>query len=281
VLYDEAVPSLSGELPPSVDVSAPNSARIYDYLLGGAHNFAADRKVADQAMAAGQISTLPVRANREFLRRVIRFMIESGVSQFLDLGSGIPTAGNVHEIAQQANPDARVVYVDNEPVTASHARHLLAGNANAAIIEADVRDPDIVLDHPDTARLLDFDRPVGIVMVSVLQFVPDADRPADLVATYRDAAAAGGFLALSHYTTDGYTVSKRRLARRATALYEQGTNTSVVPRSRTELAGLLTGLDLIEPGIVWAPQWHPDGVSSAGAAESEMYAAVTRIPSRT
>lgn len=272
------VPSLSGEPPPSVDVSAPNPARIYDYLLGGAHNFAADRTAADAAMAIGQISQEPARANRAFLRRVIRYMIESGVDQFLDLGSGIPTAGNVHEIAQQANPEARVVYVDSEPVAVSHARHLLTGNPNAAIVEADMRDPDAVLGHPDSVRLLDFSRPVGIVMTSVLQYIPDADRPADIIAAYRGAAAAGGFLALSHYTTDGYTVRKRRLARRGKSAYEESTGTSVVPRSRTELAGLLAGLDLIEPGIVWLAQWHPDSSSSAGTTESEMYGAVARVP---
>jgi hypothetical protein len=259
-------------------VSTPNPARIYDYLLGGSHNFAVDRETAERAMAAGQVTALPARLNRSFLRRAVRFMVDQGVDQFLDLGSGIPTVGNVHEIAQAANPAARVVYVDNEPVAVAHSRQLLADNPNAVIINTDIRDAEAVLADPDTRRLLDFTRPIGALLVSVLHFIPDEDRPGDLIQRYLADAPDGSYLAISHYTEDGYTEQKRELAERGKQAYQR-TGTLPVARGRADVAGLLAGLDLVPPGIVWTPEWRPDGGDPelASAAEAEIYGAVSRV----
>jgi len=276
---DPRIPSLSGQPPaPTVDISIPNAARIYDYMLGGCHNFAIDRETAEKAMAAGRVSPLPARANRSFLRRAVQFMIDAGIDQFLDLGSGIPTVGNVHEIAQEANPDAHVVYVDNEPIAAAHARQLLAGNPGATIVAADLRDTEAVLNAPETRRLIDFDRPVGILLVAVFHFIPDSDNPAEIVESYLKTTQAGGFLALSHYTEDGYTPEKRARAAAGRAAY----GTQVVGRGRTELLALMPGLDLVAPGIVYTPEWRPEDQEPAvpNPAEAEIYAAVARIPHR-
>jgi hypothetical protein len=265
---------------PLVDADTPNPARIYDYLLGGANNFAADRDAAEQAMRVGQVGRTVARSNRAFLRRAVRFMCEQGVDQFLDLGSGIPTVGNVHEIAQQANPHARVAYVDNETVAVTYARRLLADDPRSVMVEADLRHPEQVLADPALTGLLDLSRPVGILLVSVLHFVPDAEDPAGIVAGYREAAAGGGYLVVSHYTDEGYSEEKRARAEAGKDVYQRRTRTPVVARGRAELAALLAGTELVPPGVVWAPDWHPDGTGTDPevSSESEMYAAVARIP---
>ena len=268
----------AGELPPLVDVSRPNPARIYDYLLGGSHNFAVDRETAEQAMAAGQVTSAPAIANRSFLRRAVRFMIEQGIDQFLDLGSGIPTVGNVHEIAQQANPNARVVYVDNEPVAVAHAKALLAEDPNTAMVAADIRDIDTVLNHPDTRALLDFSRPIGVLLVAVFHFVPGSDDPASIVARYTSAVPEGSYLALSHYTQDGYDRDKLERMHKGMATYQR-TATPVYARTSEEIGALVSGLDIVEPGIVWTPLWRPDNSEPAlcEPADSEIYAVVASI----
>ena len=274
---DPRIPSLSGEPPaPTVDISMPNAARMYDYLLGGCHNFAIDRETAEKAMAAGRVSPLPARANRSFLRRAVRFMVEQGVHQFLDLGSGIPTVGNVHEIAQYANPEAHVVYVDNEPIAVAHARQLLADNSSAAIIGSDLREVETILNDPDTQRLLDFDKPIGVLMVAVFHFIPDLDDPAGIIGRYLGTLRAGGYLALSHYTEDGYTPEKRQLAAAGRAAY----GTQVVGRTRAELTALMHGLEIVEPGVVYTPEWRPDDEQPIveNPADAEIYAAVAKIP---
>jgi hypothetical protein len=262
-----------------VDVETPNPARIYDYLLGGANNFAADRDVAEQTMKVGQVGRTVARSNRSYLRRAVRFMCGQGVDQFLDLGSGIPTVGNVHDVAQLANPDARVVYVDNESVAVTYARRLLSGDPNTAMVEADLRHPERVLADPILGELLDLSRPVGILLVSVLHFVPDEEDPAGIVARYRDAAAGGGYLALSHYTDEGYSAEKRARAQAGKDVNQHRTRTPEVARGKAELTALLGGTELVPPGIVWLPDWRPDGNGSEPAvpSESEMYAAVGRI----
>jgi hypothetical protein len=271
------VPDLSGEPPPVVDSTTPNPARIYDYLLGGANNFAVDRETAQQAMAAGNVSAAPARLNRSFLRRAVRFMIDQGVDQFLDLGSGIPTVGNVHEIAQQADPAARVVYVDNEPVAIAYARQLLAGNEGATIVGTDLRDVDRVLNHPETRRLLDFDRPVGVLMVAIFHFVSPEDGPVGIVDRYLSAVPAGSWLALSHYTEDGHSEEKRASTRSGLAAYQR-TRTSVFGRTKAEVAELLHGVDVVEPGIVWTPLWRPDAAEVASdPSEAEIYGVVGRV----
>jgi hypothetical protein len=268
----------SPELPPLVDVSKPNPARIYDYLLGGSHNFAVDRETAEQVMAAGLVTAAPAIANRSFLRRAVRFMMESGIEQFLDLGSGIPTVGNVHEIAQQANRNARVVYVDNEPVAVAHAKALLADDPNSAMVAADIRDVDAVLFHPETRALLDFRKPIGLLMVAVLHFVPDSDNPAGIVAKYASAVADGSCLALSNYTKDGNDKAKTERVRKAMESYDR-TATPVYSRTKEELGAFISGLEIVSPGIVWTPLWRPDNSEPAlcEPADSEIYAAVAKI----
>src|ERR1700742_3736270 len=189
-------------IPADVDLDRPNPARILDYFLGGAHNFAVDRKAAKQAVQAMPEVANGMRASRSFLRRAVTTLVEAGVDQFLDLGSGIPTVGNVHEIAQRLNPAARVVYVDNEPIAVAHAELLLRDNENTASIMADIRNPERIAEHPDVCRLLDFTQPLGLLMVGVIQFIPDDDDPWSIAKTYRGMLARGSYLALSAFTWD-------------------------------------------------------------------------------
>ena len=268
---------MPGELPASVEIDKPNAARIYDYMLGGSHNFEVDRKFAEDMMAETNSTPRSYRMNRSFLRRAVRFMLDNGVDQFLDLGSGIPTVGNVHEIAQAINPDVRVVYVDNEPVAVSHSRRMLADNPNAIIIDADLRDSRLVLGHPHTQRMLDFTRPIGLLMVAIFHFIPDRDHPADIVANYRKALHGGGFLAMSHFTGDDQAVT---LAANGSKWYQQTAN-PLVMRSKSEFEALLTGVELVPPGVTWVQQWRPDNDDDpvlAIPSESAIYAAVGTLP---
>ena len=195
---------MSGSREPPVDDSnnAPSSARIYDYLLGGFYNFDVDRAVARKITEALPDMPLYMRANRAFLRRVVRFLADQGIDQFLDLGSGIPTVGNVHEIAQQANPSAAVVYVDNEPVAVNHSRTILQDNPKATVIQADIRQPEVILGHPETRRLLDFNRPTAVLFLSVLLFVIDDEEAYGVVHYMRDALVPDSYIAISHPTDD-------------------------------------------------------------------------------
>jgi len=271
------VTSPPGDLPSSIEMDKPNAARIYDYMLGGSHNFEVDRKFADDMMAATNSTPRSYRMNRSFLRRAVRFMVDNGIDQFLDLGSGIPTVGNVHEIAQAANPDVRVVYVDNEPVAVSHSRRMLADNPNAAIVDADLRDPRAVLDDPETRRLLDFSRPIGLLMVAIFHFIPDSDRPVEIVNRYREAVQGGGYLAMSHFTGDDQAQVS---AHHGIEWYKQTAN-PLIMRSKSEFATLLDGVDLVAPGLVWVQQWRPDSTEPelANVSESAIYAAVAQLGS--
>jgi S-adenosyl methyltransferase len=180
------------------DPDRPNAARVYDYFLGGSHNLAADRKLAAQVLAEIPDAPLVAQANRAFLRRAVLYCIEVGIRQFLDLGSGIPTVGNVHEVAQRAAPESRVVYVDIEPVAVANSRAILAGNDRVAVLQADIRDADRILNDPGLQRLLDLDRPLAVLMVSVLPFIPDADDPVRIVARFRDAITSGSYPGQRH-----------------------------------------------------------------------------------
>jgi SAM-dependent methyltransferase len=240
--------------PAEVDLTRPNAARVYDYYLGGSHNFAIDRQMAQQAIDLWPDVPMIVRANRAFLRRAVGQLIRAGVRQFLDLGSGIPTVGSVHELAQADDPQARVVYVDVDPVAVQHARAILSGNPRTGVIRADLRHPDLVLAHRHLHRLLDLDQPVAVLMVAVLHFIPDADDPARVVAAYRDALAAGSYLVVSHATADGQRPDRAAEHRR---LYAR-TATPMTMRSHDQIADLLHGWDLLDPGLVRLPLWHPD-----------------------
>lgn len=236
-----------------VDDQTPNVARMYDYFLGGFHNFAADRELAERTIAAWPQVPAIARANRAFLGRAVRHLVASGVRQFLDLGSGVPTAGNVHEIAQELAEDTRVVYVDVEPVAVEHSRQILRGNPNAAVMLADLRRPDLVLVDPAVTNLLELSRPVALLMVAVLHFVPDSAEAAGTVRAYREALGPGSWVVVSHGTDE---ILPRELTQRVGALYQQ-TSSPAVSRTRAELMALLDGYDLVDPGLVPVDQWQP------------------------
>jgi len=240
-------------IPDEVDAERPNPARMYDYYLGGAHNFAADRLLADRALAVQPALARAAQCNRRFLGRVVRYSIEAGIDQFLDLGSGIPTAGNVHQVAQQHNPSARVAYVDNESVAVAHSAELLTGNSNASITQADLRDVDAVLNAPGVAGLLDFERPVALLTVAVMHFLPDSQAPWDVFNRYCDVLAPGSTVAFSHCSLEGMPSEWNEV----TELYKSST-TPVYPRNKAELERFFVGMTMVEPGIVDAVAWRPD-----------------------
>jgi SAM-dependent methyltransferase len=233
----------------------PTPARMYDYFLGGKDNFQVDRDAADQLdEAAGRGTTFTVAwENRRFLQRAVACLAEAGIDQFVDIGAGLPTQGNVHEIAQRVNPAARVAYVDNDPIVLSHGRALLADDKTTKVFTADMREPQAILTAPGLAGLIDFSRPVAVLFVAVLHFVRDEEDPYGIVGTFRDAMAPGSYLVLSHVTTDG--LSAELLARNE-EVYERSTSPSR-PRSGDEIARFFDGLDLLEPGLVRPGQWRP------------------------
>lgn len=247
-------PRTSTTLPDDLAPDKPSVARIYDFLLGGFHNSAVDREAARRALAIYPDTALAMRANRAFLRRVVTYLLDQGIDQFLDLGSGIPTAGNVHEVAQRANPAARVAYVDLDPIAVLHSEALLRGNPGATMIQADVRDPAAILAHPTTRRLLDPGKPLAVLLVALLHFVTDDADADDLVRTLRETLPAGGYLVLSH---GNYEEAPPEILAQLKQLYA-GTSNPAKERSRAEIARFFDGLELVEPGLVYAPRWRPD-----------------------
>jgi hypothetical protein len=246
---------------------------MYDYYLGGSHNFAVDRELAAQVFEAWPDMPRAAQANRAFLRRAVRFLAAQGVWQFLDIGSGIPTVGNVHEVAQAATPDARVVYVDTDPVAVTHSRSLLAGDEQTSVVEADGRHPAELLANPAVTALLDLSEPVGLLMVALLHFVLDEEDPRGILAGYAAGLAPGSWLVVSHGSTD----TAPGVATMET-LYEQ-TATPIQMRSRAELATLLEDVELVEPGVEFLPAWRPDHPDDVGEDPSwaSSYGAVGRL----
>jgi len=256
-----------------LDVTVPNVARIYDYILGGKDNFDADRAAAAQILAVIPGGSGPARMNRAFLGRVVHFLAaERGIRQFLDIGSGLPTASNVHEIAQAADPDARVVYVDSDPVVVLHAQAILEDRARGvAAVRGDLRDPAAVTASPKVRELIDFSEPVAVLLFAVLHFVPDADDPRGLLAGFRDVMAPGSALALSHITDENIDEEARRAGQ---AVY-QNAAAPITPRSRAQIEGLFDGLDLLPPGVTDISHWPgPD----PGGAALHFYGGVAVIP---
>jgi hypothetical protein len=238
--------------PESIDTEQPSGARVYDHFLGGAHNFAADRALADAISAMTPNIGDTMRANRAFLRRAVRYLVGEGITQFLDIGSGIPTVGNVHEVAQQIDPSARVVYVDVDPVAVAHSRAILDGRAGTAVLDADVRDVDRILAAPET-QLLDRDQPIAVLLLGVLHFLPDSDDPPSIVSRLMSAVPSGSALALVNVTHEDQppeVIEAQRLSGR--------TSTPIHLRSRAELAAQFIGLPLVDPGLVHLPLWRPD-----------------------
>lgn len=253
-----------------VDPNTPSVARMYDYFLGGKDNFAADRQAAEDVVKALPTVASVARANREFLRRAVRHVAGLGVDQFLDLGAGLPTQGNVHEIAQSVNPDAHVVYVDNDPVVISHARALLNRDERMAVVQADMRSAGQVLGDPTVKRIIDFNRPVCVLFVAILHFLADKEDPAGLVGQYREALRPGSHLIVSHAA-----VEERRNIEVGTAYRSRSASAPFVARTREQVTALLDGTEIVQPGVVRLHEWRPDGdeyVTDAG------WTAVARLP---
>jgi hypothetical protein len=257
--------------PEDVNVERPSVARVYDYYLGGSHNFAVDREFADQVMRAMPDAPTVAQENRAFLRRAVRYLCGIGIHQFIDLGSGIPTVGNVHEVAHGVDPEAKVVYVDIDPVAYAHSRAILADDPHATVIRADLRQPAEVLADPQLRARIDFGQPVGLLLVAVLHFVPDDERPAAIVAGYAGAIAPGSHLVVSHMCAEGMDDAKDAALR----LYKRS-STTVIPRTTQDVTRLLGDLTLVEPGVVRLPQWHPESPDEAGSTEIPGLAAVAR-----
>jgi SAM-dependent methyltransferase len=253
---------------PRLDPNRPTAARIYDYLLGGSHHFAADRDAARDMMASFPPLPRVLAAGRAFVRRATRFLAaEQGISQFLDLGSGIPTVRNVHEIALEADPRARVAYVDIDPVAVAHSHSILRGTRQAGCVQGDLRDPDAVLAHPGVRSLIDTARPVAVILNAVLHFVPDDAEAAAIVARYLAAVAPGSWLVIAHHTDD----SGRPDEARARQIYTRSVQT-LTPRSHAQISAYFAGLTLVEPGVVPTPQWRPEpGDQASQATEVPRY----------
>jgi hypothetical protein len=253
--------------PITIDTSVAHSARVYDYLLGGKDNFAADRDAAEKMVTALPNVVTASRMNRAFLRRAVRYLVtECGIRQFLDIGTGIPSAGNTHEVAQAIAPQARVVYVDNDPIVLAHARALLTGTpeGTVAYLDADLRWPEKILSA--AADTVDFSQPVALMMLMVLHLIPNAEDPHAIVARLLSALPTGSSLALSHPPSD---ILPDRVAKVQQALNDRlGAGQSMTARSRDEVARFFRGLELVEPGVVQVHQWRPDGTPDPGAPES-------------
>ncbi len=261
-------------VPDGLDQNIPSVARTYDYLLGGAHNLAVDRAMGDRMLEVLPGARRLVRLNRAFLRRAVTRLVDTGIDQFVDIGSGIPTVGNVHEIA----PRARVVYVDKDPVAVAHGRLILAGNARTAVVQADLREPEDLLSRPEVTGLIDFDRPVALLMLLVVHFSPDSENPLGYLARYRDRLAPGSCLVISHATADR-RVETMRVA--AETVRRSNSRDNLVYRTHAEVTALFTGYELDEPGVTGCALWHPDGrgdMSHDPDDNTQVYVGVGRKP---
>jgi S-adenosyl methyltransferase len=257
-----------------IDTSTPNPARIYDALLGGKDHFPADRAAAHAILNIAPQARRGAKQNRAFLQRAVRFLArEAGIRQFLDIGTGLPTQGNVHEVAQAVAADARVVYVDHDLVVHVHANALLADNTSTVAVLADLREPEAILGHPEVRRLLDFTRPVAVLLVAVLHFLTDAEDPAGIVARLRDAMVPGSYLVLSHATGDFHPQVGAKVAE----VYQQA-SAPLVLRSRSQIERFFDGFDLVAPGLVEPAAWRPDQQGQGRGSAGGFYSGVGRKP---
>ena len=247
--------------PARIDTTTPNPARIYDALLGGKDNFPADRAAAHAILNAAPQARQGASDNRGFLQRAVHYLAaEAGIGQFLDIGTGLPTRGNVHQVAHAVAADAHVAYVDHDPVVHAHADALLADHTTTIAVLADLREPDAILSHPEVQRVLDLTRPVAVLLVAVVHFINDEEDPAGIIATLRDAIAPGSYLVLSHATADFHPDQ----AAKVTQIYQQ-TSAPLVLRTGTQIQRLFDGFDLAAPGLVQPAAWRPDGPAGPGA----------------
>ena len=261
--------------PAGIDTSVAHPARVYDYWLGGKDNFAADREAAEQVIAARPTILRDIRANREFLNRAVRYLAaEAGIRQFLDVGTGIPTRPNVHEIVQEVAPESRVVYADNDPIVLSHARALLASSPQGATdyVEADLRHKDDILRH--AGRTLDFTRPVAVVLVGIFHLISDDEDPYGITARLMAATASGSYLVVSHPASDIHADMVAEGARR----YNERVATKQTRRSHAEVARFAEGLEVVEPGVVQVHRWHPDPAMNVDDYEVSGWGVVARKP---
>jgi SAM-dependent methyltransferase len=260
---------------PEIDPDRPSPARIYDYWLGGSQNFAVDRQIGERALTALPNLQDAIRANRAFLGRVVHHLAaDLGVTQFLDLGSGVPTVGNVHEVARYVDPSAKVVYVDIDPIAIAHARALLADVDGVEAILADLRQPETVLSHPLLRETLDLSAPIAVLMYAVLHFIPDTEDPEAIVRAYIDQAAPGSYLAVSHGAPD---LSQPQEQDTMLSDYQQSTGVQFFTRDSDQITAWFTGLEIQPPGLVTIDEWHPEP-DIKGPSHVAMYGVLGRKP---
>jgi hypothetical protein len=259
--------------PAGIDLTVASPARIYDYFLDGKDNFSVDRQVGDEVIARIPEAKPALQANRRFLQRAVRLMAEQGIDQFIDLGTGIPTAGPVHEIAQRIHPDAHVVYVDNDPIVFTHNQALLRAD-NVISIKHDIREPDRILNDPQLLRLIDFARPVGVLFVAVLHFITDAEDPCGIVKRFRERMAPGSHIAVSH---DSSEKRDPEVVAAVEEIYEA--TAPIIFRDYVKIASFFQGFEFVEPGLVHPPDWRPDSQIESGTPGREwLYAGVAKKP---
>lgn len=264
-------------IPPNVDITRPNPARMYDYFLGGYHNFEVDRQAADAALTfMPRIRTL-AQANRAYVRRVVDFMLDEGVRQFMDIGAGIPTVGHIHQRAEERGLPVRVIYVDRDPIAIAHAEMLLADVETAAAIHADARQPQQILEHPHRKRLLDFGQPAGLLFISVLPFIADDGEVRALLRQFYERLAPGSYVCLSHSSVEYASDEMWRVVE----MYKN-TSDPAAPRHTAVIDSFFDGLELVEPGMTLAPLWRSgatmDEIAQLGGAAD--YTGVARVPER-
>jgi len=261
--------------PGEIDLERPSAARMYDFYLGGSHNFEIDRSTAQEAMKAMPDLPLIMQGNRAFLRRTVRYLLDAGIEQFIDVGSGIPTVGNVHEVVHDFDPERRVVYVDIDPIAVAHSRAILAGNANAGVIQADLLRPDQILEHPELCARIDFDKPVAVLLNAVLHFISDEEAPGAILARFLDALPPGSYLSISHASDIG----QPERSSEAADVYKRA-RTPVTFRSQDEVVELFRSWTLVDPGVVLIPRWRPEAneqTDEAYARKISMYGGVGTI----
>ncbi|MBG0828721.1 SAM-dependent methyltransferase [Planomonospora sp. ID67723] len=265
------------QTPAGIDPTVPSVARMYDYYLGGKDNFASDRQAAEEIIKAVPDARANARANRAFLSRAVTEIAGRGVRQFLDIGSGLPTQENVHQVAHRVIPDARVVYVDNDPIVLAHGRALLEDNPHTVVVQADMREPKALLDHPAIRANIDFDQPVAVLLLAMLHFVPDDDAAAGIVAAVRDVMVPGSHLVISHIHAGDMPEEAHA---KATGVYRATSAGSIVTRPPAHLAAYTEGLEVLDPGIVPVQSWRPEFEEDAAADLSRpgIIGVVARMP---
>ncbi|MEU4535210.1 SAM-dependent methyltransferase [Streptosporangium sp. NPDC023825] len=265
------------QAPPGIDPTVPSVARMYDYYLGGKDNFASDRIAGEKIVEFVPNVKDVARSNRAFLGRTVRHLVAAGIRQFIDIGTGLPTQENVHQVVLREAPDSQIVYVDNDPIVLVHARALLADNAQTVVISGDLREPEAILEHPDVRERIDFDQPVAVLMVSILHFVADDEQVSGIAASLGKRLVSGSHVVISHVTSGDLTEEQVSQGR---GVYGTTTAGGIFPRTLTQIRGLFDGLEMLEPGLVPVYDWRPDSgdVVIPPGAGAVTVGAVGRVP---